>query len=203
MAVYGGLWESMDKYEYTSVYEYLSEFVHVSLFEFVRNRFCERAHQSVWGFLPYCFGKIAIVAGFGGHEHGKNYFTCRLVNLNTEVAKFATSVWRFLPHCVVKFTVVHSTNYKTVWKSIEVWNRIVAYFHTHSKNMDKCGENPQSARRQPNYHTKCGKNCHDILSVWSASFFHFFESSNARLNVPVGNRGEKSDRIFAALVCTI
>ena len=31
---------------------------------------------------------------------------------------------------------------------------------------DKCGLNSQSARRKPNYHTKCGKNCHKILSVW-------------------------------------
>ena len=30
------------------------------------------------------------------------------------VAKFAISVWRFSPHCVVKFTIVYSTNYKTV-----------------------------------------------------------------------------------------
>ena len=36
----------------------------------------------------------------------------------------------------------------------------------HSKNIDKCGKNPQSARRKPNYHTKCGKNCHKILSVY-------------------------------------
>ena len=38
--------------------------------------------------------------------------------------------------------------------------------HTHSKNIDKCGENPQSARRKPNYHTKCDKNSHKILSVY-------------------------------------
>ena len=31
--------------------------------------------------------------------------------------------------------------------------------------MDKCGKNPQSARRKLNYHTKCDKNCHKILSV--------------------------------------
>ena len=35
------------------------------------------------------------------------------------VAKSAISVWRFSPHCVVKFTIVYSTNYKTVWKSIK------------------------------------------------------------------------------------
>ena len=28
-------------------------------------------------------------------------------------------------------------------------------------------KNPQSARRKPNYRTKCGKNCHKILSVYS------------------------------------
>ena len=82
------------------------------------------------------------------------------------VAKCAISVWRFSSHCVVKFTIVYSTNYKTVWKSI-VWELLpyVVYYHTHSKNIDKCGKNPQSARRKPNYHNKCGKNCHKILSV--------------------------------------
>ena len=35
----------------------------------------------------------------------------------------------------------------------------------HSKNIDKCGKNLQSARREPNYHTKCGENRHKILSV--------------------------------------
>ena len=38
--------------------------------------------------------------------------------------------------------------------------------YTHSKNIDECGKNPQSVRRKSNYHTKCGKNCHKILSVW-------------------------------------
>ena len=36
----------------------------------------------------------------------------------------------------------------------------------HNKNIDKCGKSPQSARSKPNYHTKCGKNCHKILSVY-------------------------------------
>ena len=35
----------------------------------------------------------------------------------------------------------------------------------HSKNIDKFGKNPQSDRRKPNYHTKCGKNYYKILSV--------------------------------------
>ena len=39
----------------------------------------------------------------------------------------------------------------------------------HSKNIDKCGKNPQSACRKPSYHTKCGKNCHKIISVCSIS----------------------------------
>ena len=37
---------------------------------------------------------------------------------------------------------------------------------THSKNIDKGGKNPQSARGKPNYRTKCGKNCHKILFVY-------------------------------------
>ena len=69
-----------------------------------------------------------------------------------------------------KFTIVYSTNYKTVWESI-VWELLpysVCYnYHTHSKNIDKCGKNLESARRKPNYHTKCGKNCHKILSGYN------------------------------------
>ena len=42
----------------------------------------------------------------------------------------------------------------------------VVYYHTRGKNIDKCGENSQSACRKRNYHTKCGKNCHKILSVY-------------------------------------
>ena len=38
---------------------------------------------------------------------------------------------------------------------------------------DKCGENPQSARRKPNYNTKCGKNCHKILSVYTLNILYF------------------------------
>ena len=80
----------------------------------------ESADKYEYVTLPYCFGKIAIVAGVGSHEHGINYYPCRLVNLNTNVAKLTTPVWRFSPHCVAKFTIVYSTNYKTVWKSM-VW----------------------------------------------------------------------------------
>ena len=83
------------------------------------------------------------------------------------VATLAISVLRFSSHCVVKFTIIYSTNYKTVWKST-VWEftQYVVYYHTHSKSIDKCGENPQSARRKPNYHTKCGNNCYKFLSVY-------------------------------------
>ena len=45
----------------------------------------------------------------------------------------------------------------------------VVYYHTHSQNIDKCGGNPHSAQRKTNYHTKCGKNCHKILSVCTKS----------------------------------
>ena len=85
--------------------------------------------------------------------------------------KFAISVWRFSPHCMVKFTIVYSPTYKTVWKSI-VWEllsySVYRIFTTRIvKKIDKCGKNPQSAGRKPNYHTKCGKNCNQILSVYS------------------------------------
>ena len=40
------------------------------------------------------------------------------------VAKFTISVWRFSPRCVVKFTILYSTNYKTVWKST-VWELLL------------------------------------------------------------------------------
>ena len=42
----------------------------------------------------------------------------------------------------------------------------------HSKNIDKCDKNPQSIRRKPNSHTKCGKNCHKILSVQQVRKFY-------------------------------
>ena len=35
----------------------------------------------------------------------------------------------------------------------------------HSKNLEKCGKNYQSARRKPNYYTKCDNNYHKILAV--------------------------------------
>ena len=54
------------------------------------------------------YNNIAIIA----IQHSKIFFVC--INF----AKFATSVWPFSPHSVVKFTIVYSTNYKTVWKSI-------------------------------------------------------------------------------------
>ena len=41
--------------------------------------------------------------------------------------------------------------------------------HRQDKNIDKCGKNPQSACRKPNYHTECGKNCHKILSVYHST----------------------------------
>ena len=41
----------------------------------------------------------------------------------------------------------------------------VVYYHTHSKDIDKYGKNPQSACRKANYRTKCGQNCYKILSV--------------------------------------
>ena len=43
---------------------------------------------------------------------------------------------------------------------------ILSMSYINSKMIDKCGKNPQSARRKRNYHTKCGKNCHKILCVY-------------------------------------
>ena len=55
----------------------------------------------------------------------------------------------------------------------------MSYYHTHSKNIDKRGKNPQSARRKPNYHTKCGKNCYlnVILSNRYLAERHFPDTS--------------------------
>ena len=55
------------------------------------------------------YNNIAIIA----IQHSKVHFV-------DNVAKFAISVWRLSRYWVVKFTIVYSTNYKTVWKSI-VW----------------------------------------------------------------------------------
>ena len=38
------------------------------------------------------------------------------------------------------------------------------------KKIDKCGKNLQSARKKTNFHTKCGKKCYKILSVWRIQF---------------------------------
>ena len=134
--------------------------------------------------------RVVITIQYGKNRHtGYSFFVC------INVAKFAISVWRFSPHCAVKFTIVYSTNYKRVWKSI-VWELLLysVYYHRHSKTIDKCGKNPQSARRKPNYHTKCGRNCHKILSV---------QKKNKRLkNIlnksygPSNKRSEKSKNLI-------
>ena len=38
---------------------------------------------------------------------------------------------------------------------------------SYSKNIDKGVKNLHNARRKPNYHTKCDKNCHKILSMYT------------------------------------
>ena len=45
----------------------------------------------------------------------------------------------------------------------------MSYITTRIVKTDKCGKNPQSASRKPNYHTTCGKNCHKSLSVYCSS----------------------------------
>ena len=66
----------------------------------------------------------------------------------------------------------------------------------HSKNIDKCGENPQSARRKPNYHTTCGKICHKILSVYKIGIrfrnhlFVWIEFSSHQLFSYIGEKFE-------------
>ena len=41
----------------------------------------------------------------------------------------------------------------------------MSYITTRIVKSSKCGKNPQSACRKPNYYTSCGKNCDKILSV--------------------------------------
>ena len=67
---------------------------------------------------------------------------------------------------------IHNSIWQKLQNSIEVDSVVIitilsmSYITTRIvKNIDKCGKNPQSACRKPNYHTKCGKNCHKILSV--------------------------------------
>ena len=55
--------------------------------------------------------------------------------------------------------------------NIAILSMSYTYYHTHGKNIEKCGKNPQSARRKHNYHTRCGKNGHKILSVYYSLFF--------------------------------
>ena len=82
------------------------------------------------------------------------------------VAKFAISIFTTLRG------EIHNSMHK-LQNSMEVDSvgiiTVYVYYHTHSKNIDKCGNNPQSASRKPTYHTKCGKNCHNILSVYKTN----------------------------------
>ena len=58
---------------------------------------------------------------------------------------------------------------------------ITIYYH--SKNIDKCGENPQSACRKPNNHTECAKNCYKILFVWYRKAFRSEEMSRNKIKI--------------------
>ena len=66
---------------------------------------------------------------------------------------------------------IHNSIYHKLHNSMEVDSvgiiaiLSISYITTRTVKTYKCGENPQNARRKPNYHTKCGKNCHKILSV--------------------------------------
>ena len=66
---------------------------------------------------------------------------------------------------------IHNSMYK-LQNSMEVDSVVIiailgmSYINTRMVKTDKCGKNPQSACRKPNYHTTCGKNCHKILCVY-------------------------------------
>ena len=76
--------------------------------------------KSVWRISLYILVKLPVGRVVITIQYGKNrHIVCQFF-LFINVAKFPISVWRFSPHCVVKFTIVYSTNYKTVWKST-VW----------------------------------------------------------------------------------
>ena len=53
----------------------------------------------------------------------------------------------------------YKNNIVTLYVTFVLYRRnktcLLGYYQAHSKNLDKCGKNPESARRKPNYHTKC------------------------------------------------
>ena len=58
---------------------------------------------------------------------------------------------------------------------------ILRMSYRHSKNIDKCVKNPQSASRKPNYHTKCDKNCHKILSMCNGKRYAYLLQTTKKL----------------------
>ena len=46
-----------------------------------------------------------------------------------------------------------------------------SYITTRLVKTEKCGKNPQRARRKSNYHTKCGKNCHKRVLRFISTVF--------------------------------
>ena len=111
-------------------------------------------------------------------------FTILLSEIHSSPSgKFPYTYQLKLPVWRVVITIQYGKNRHTTWQNAQQYiaqitkqygsrqygnychTQYVLYYHTHSKNIDKCGENPQSAHRKTNYHTKCGKNWHKILSV--------------------------------------
>ena len=111
--------------------------------------------------------RVVITIQYGKNRHTMySFFLCVsiLQSLQYPYSDFHHTAWWNSRQYIARIT-------KKVWKSI-AWELLsysvccTIYYHTHSENIDKCGKNPQSARRKTNYHTKCDKNCHKILSVY-------------------------------------
>ena len=63
------------------------------------------------------------------------------------------------------FTTLRGEIHNSIWYKLQNSMEVDSVVSIAILSTDKCGKNPQSVCRKPIYHTKCGKNCHKILSL--------------------------------------
>ena len=112
--------------------EFLREIINIAIIAIQHSKmyfvdtFGDFSHTIEWNSLKSVCQISLYILVWTPRVEGSNYHTRWLKSPHSvliffvciNVVKFAISVRRFSPHCVVKFTIVYSTNYKTLWKSI-------------------------------------------------------------------------------------
>ena len=139
-------------------------------------------HSSPFGKFPYTYQlefpvwRVVITIQYGKNRHTVyQFFPCVLIlqSLLYPYGDFNHTTWQNLQQYIAQIT----KQYRSRQYGNYCHTQYVVYYHTHSKKI-QWGENPQSAHRKTNYHTKCGKNCHKIFSVQEArSHWIFFTFS--------------------------